>query len=57
MQRPCGETPEQVFNARTNVTALASDDAAADAVKAAWEPWSSGQAVPLLWERDGWDEE
>lgn len=44
--------PEQVFNAPSSVAVSPTSDARADAVKAAWAPVLTGQAVPLLWERD-----
>lgn len=43
---------DQVANAKDSTVNLTPASATrADAVKAAWAPWLSGQTVPLIWER------
>jgi hypothetical protein len=43
---------DQVGNANDDVLDLTPvSDAPAQHVRDGWEPWFSGQAVPLIWER------
>ncbi len=47
-----GRCVDQVANAPdASVDLTPASQAPAEAVRAAWAPWLSGQAVPLLWER------
>jgi hypothetical protein len=44
--------PDQVGNAKDSLVNLTpTSQARAEATRAGWAPWLSGQAVPLIWER------